>query len=136
MSCFEPLGRRADVQLFSLQKDTGLEQLAAAGERFNVMQFGEDFDRSSGPFMDTAAVMSSLDLVITCDTVHAHLAGALGVPTWLALSYTPDWRWMLDRSDSPWYPSLRLFRQTQFGDWDGVFQRICQALDERIDSGG
>jgi ADP-heptose:LPS heptosyltransferase len=71
------------------------------------------------------------DLVITSDTAVAHLAGALGVETWVALKHVPDWRWMLDREDSPWYPGMRLFRQQRDGDWDGVFARMRAALRAR-----
>ena len=80
--------------------------------------------------MDTAAIMHSLDLVITSDTAIAHLAGALGLPTWIALGYVPDWRWLPERDDSPWYPSLRLFRQSKMGDWSSVFDEIKQALSQ------
>jgi hypothetical protein len=85
-------------------------------------------DESSGAFLDTAAVMMSLDLVISADTVIAHLAGALGIPAWVPLALAPDWRWWLQREDSPWYPSMRLFRQSRFGDWDDVFKRIAEEL--------
>ena len=68
--------------------------------------------------------------MITCDTVLAHLAGALGIATWAALPFSPDWRWLLDREDSPWYPSLRLFRQPRLGDWEPVFERMAEALPE------
>jgi FkbM family methyltransferase len=78
--------------------------------------------------MDTAAVMKNLDLVITSDTAVAHLAGALGVPVWVGLTLVPDWRWFLKREDSPWYPSLRLFRQEQPGDWGAVFRKIAGSL--------
>ncbi len=78
--------------------------------------------------MDTAAVLTNLDLFVTSDTAAAHLAGALGVPTWLATSWTADWRWLERRPDSPWYPSLRLFRQEGPGDWDGVFRRMADEL--------
>src|SRR5207248_10322481 len=81
-----------------------------------------------GPFLDTAALMRNLDLVITSDTATAHLAGALGVPVWVAIPVVPDWRWMLDRADSPWYPTVRLFRQTRLGDWESVFAQIAAAL--------
>jgi ADP-heptose:LPS heptosyltransferase len=81
-------------------------------------------------------VMESLDLIITSDTAIAHLAGALGKPTWVALQYVPDWRWLLDRNDSPWYPTMRLFRQQRVGDWEGVFAQIQQALIERMQSAG
>jgi hypothetical protein len=73
-----------------------------------------------------------MELIITSDTSVAHLAGALGRPTWLALKHVPDWRWLLGRDDSPWYPTMRLFRQTKPKDWDGVFARIHAELVKRI----
>jgi ADP-heptose:LPS heptosyltransferase len=79
-------------------------------------------------FADTAAVIQALDLVISVDTSVAHLAGALGRPAWVLLSHTPDWRWQLDRSDSAWYPTMRLFRQPRWGDWDAVFELVEAAL--------
>jgi hypothetical protein len=82
--------------------------------------------------MDTAAIMRNVDVVITSDTSVPHLDGALGVPVWVALPYVPDWRWLLDRSDSPWYPTMRLFRQKKAGDWAGVFEEIVAALGERM----
>ncbi len=78
--------------------------------------------------MDTSAIMRHLDLVITSDTSIAHLAGALGVPTWIALNFVPDWRWLLDRSDSPWYPTVKLYRQQNQGDWTEVFRKILDDL--------
>ena len=83
-------------------------------------------------FADTAAVITCLDLVITVDTAVAHLAGALARPAWLLLPFAPDWRWMLAREDSPWYPSLRLFRQNQAGDWGGVLTAVINALRQRM----
>jgi ADP-heptose:LPS heptosyltransferase len=77
---------------------------------------------------DTAAQMAHLDLVITIDTSMAHLAGALAKPVWVLLSHTPDWRWLIDREDSPWYPTARLFRQPQPGDWQPVIERVRTAL--------
>jgi hypothetical protein len=85
---------------------------------------GEDFDSGADAFLDTAAIMQSLDLVITCDTSIAHLAGALGRPVWVALKRVPDWRWMLEREDSPWYPAARLFRQKTAGNWQDVFDAM------------
>jgi ADP-heptose:LPS heptosyltransferase len=79
---------------------------------------------------DTASVVEQLDLIITCDTAVAHLAGALGKPVWILLSHTCDWRWLADREDSPWYPTARLFRQVRPDDWDEVFRRVVQALGE------
>jgi tetratricopeptide (TPR) repeat protein len=118
------------IQLISLQKDSGLLELPSLPMPHSIVDLG-DFDAACGAFMDTAAVMMSLDLVITSDTSIAHLAGALGVPVWVALPYVPDWRWLLDRSDSLWYPTMRLFRQKQPGDWAGVFEAIQKALRER-----
>jgi ADP-heptose:LPS heptosyltransferase len=84
--------------------------------------------------MDSAAVMQNLDLVITSDTAIAHLAGALGVPVWVALATSADWRWFLERDDSPWYPTMRLFRQTQRGAWPPVFERMADELARRVQS--
>lgn len=92
-----------------------------------IETFGPDFDQDA--FLDTAAVMMSCEMVITCDTAVAHLAGALGVPVWLALKHVPDWRWMCDREDTPWYPSMRLFRQAAEGDWGSVFAHMAAALN-------
>jgi hypothetical protein len=89
---------------------------------------GFDFDEGNDAFIDTAAIMANLDLVITSDTSIAHLAGALGRPVWIALKYVPDWRWLTTRSDSPWYPTARLFRQTTLDDWQGVVSEIAAAL--------
>lgn len=121
------LGRLHGIHLFSLQKGVGLNQLERTDALTPVCDFGDRLD-ASGPFLDTAAVMSQLDLVISADTGVGHLAGALGVPCWLALSRVPDWRWMLERSDSPWYPATRLFRQTTMGDWTGVFEQMAETL--------
>ena len=110
------------MRLISLQRGAGTEQLASAG--FPVLDLGPDLDRN-GAFTDTAAIMANLDLVITSDTSIAHLAGALGVPTWLALPFSPDWRWLLEREYCPWYPSMRLFRQKKRGDWADVFERMA-----------
>lgn len=130
---FAPLSHLAGVRLFSLQKGPGTEQLSAIAGQMAVTDLGTQLDEAAGPFMDTAAVMQNLDLVITSDTSIAHLAGGLGVPVWVALQRVPDWRWMLDRGDSPWYPSMRLFRQTEHGDWAEVFERIVSAVRTLID---
>jgi tetratricopeptide (TPR) repeat protein len=125
---FRPLAEVPGVQLFSLQKGAGREALAKYAGQLPIVDLADrlhDFD-------DTAAVLSNLDLLITSDTAPAHLAGALGVPVWLALGLAADWRWMLARDDSPWYPSMRLFRQRDLGNWTDVFERIRRALAERI----
>jgi ADP-heptose:LPS heptosyltransferase len=82
-------------------------------------------------FADTAALVETLDLVITVDTGVAHLAGALGKPLWILLPHVPDWRWMLEREDSPWYPTARLYRQATANDWPGVLQRVQRDLAAR-----
>ena len=129
---FAPLARLAGVHLYSLQKGSGIEQLQTRPEPFPITDLGSRLDESSGAFLDTAAVMKNLDLVITADTAAAHLAGALGVPVWVALWSAPDWRWLLQREDSPWFPTMRLFRQTALGDWAGVFQRLAAALQAEL----
>jgi tetratricopeptide (TPR) repeat protein len=125
---FAPLSRVSGVQLISLQKGPGTEQIHTVASEVPLIDFGAELDETAGPFMDTAAIMGSLDLVICADTATAHLAGALGVPTWLALPIAADFRWLLDRNDSPWYPTIRLFRQKQSGDWQSVFQVMASEL--------
>jgi hypothetical protein len=126
---FAPLARVPGVTLVSLQKGCGEEQVAANRETVPVIVF-EDLD-SSASFVDTAAVMQHLDLVITSDTAIAHLGGALGLPVWLALGLDCDWRWGDGRNESPWYPTMRLFRQTRFRDWIAVFEQMAAALRDR-----
>jgi hypothetical protein len=129
---FEPLARVKGVHFFSLQKGPGTDQLGAVANGFPVMDLGSKLDEASGAFMDTAAIMKNLDLVITSDTAIAHLAGALGVPVWVALPLVPNWRWLLHREDSPWYPTMRLFRQTERGNWQQVFERMVGELEKMI----
>ena len=95
---------------------------------------GNDFDRGENAFVDTAAVMANCNLIITSDTAIAHLAGALGCPTWVVLKKVPDWRWMLERNDSPWYPNMKLFRQKKHNDWVEVFEIIKKDLLSLIKS--
>ena len=92
----------------------------------HIETLGPDFDHELDAFVDTAALMMNLDLIITVDTATAHLAGALARPTWIALKHVPDWRWGLHGDKSPWYPTARLFRQRTAGDWDEVFARMAQ----------
>ncbi|HYV34971.1 MAG TPA: tetratricopeptide repeat protein, partial [Gemmataceae bacterium] len=127
---FACLARMEGVQLISLQKGTGSDQLQAVASQFPIVDWSSSLDEAAGAFMDTAAIMKNLDLIITSDTVIAHLAGALGLPVWVALTAFPDWRWLLEREDCPWYPTMRLFRQRRFGDWDEVFDRMAQELSE------
>ena len=123
-----PLSKVGGVSLYSLQQRAGLEPLGSIPKDFNLHVFKGDFDKKNGSFMDTAAVMKSLDLVITVDTSVAHLAGALGVPVWVMLPYRSDWRWFLERLDSPWYPTMHLFRQPSRGGWDAVVAMIEKEL--------
>jgi ADP-heptose:LPS heptosyltransferase len=88
----------------------------------------EKVERESGSILDTAAILKNLDLLISVDTMPAHLAGALGRPVWTLLPFAPDWRWMRDRSDTPWYPSMRLFRQPRPGDWASVMASVAEQL--------
>jgi hypothetical protein len=127
---------------------------ALPGVRFLSLQAGPDRERAPLPaglpgfdpgmalesdpdaaFVDTAAAIMTCDLVISCDTSIAHLAGALGAPVWTALPLVADWRWLVDRDDSPWYPSMRLFRQRHLGDWAAVFESMAARLKEQIDAG-
>ncbi len=119
-----PLARVDGVSLISLQKGPAVAQRTAAG--FPTTDLGPSYD--AGDWLETAAVVHLLDLVITSDSALAHLAGALGTPVWVALARPADWRWLVDRDDSPWYRSMRLFRQKTPGEWGPVFQQIAEAL--------
>jgi hypothetical protein len=127
LEVFRPLAAVPGVRLFSMQKGAGSEQLPALQEELGIIDLGCHI---GGDFRDTAAAIMNLDLVITVDSSVAHLAGALGVPAWIVLPANPDWRWGFDRSDSPWYPRARLFRQKAWGDWPDVFARVALALRE------
>ena len=128
LSCFQSLARVPGVRLISLQKHHGLDQLENLPSDMRVETLGQDFDNGPDAFVDTAAVMSCLDLIITSDTSIAHLAGALGRPVWVALKHVPHWLWMLDRADSPWYPTMTLYRQEVRDDWSSVFRALTDDL--------
>ena len=132
LKVYERLASFSGVRLISLQKNHGLEQLQDLPAGMKVETLGADFDEGPDAFIDTAAVMANLDLIVTSDTSIAHLAGALGRPVWVALKYAPDWRWLLDREDSPWYPTMRLFRQTTHGDWAEVIAHIAKELHHTV----
>lgn len=123
-----PVARLPGVRLISLQKGHGLEQLQGLPTGMQVETLGDDFDNGDDAFLDTAAVMESLDLVIGIDSAITHLAGAMAMPVWVALQRVPDWRWQLERADSPWYPSARLFRQPARGDWNAVYASMAAEL--------
>ena len=123
---FKVLSDLPNVQLISLQQGYGTEQLQKC--TFKVHQF-ENVDTAHGGFVDTAAIMKNINLVISSDTVTPHLAGALNVPVWLAKPFAAEWRWFAsDRHDNPWYPSMRMFRQPEVGDWSTVFRRMAETL--------
>ena len=119
------LARVEGVAWFSLQRGAGREQLQQAPAGLEVV----DLEHPDYDVLDSAAAIVNLDLVITIDSMVAHLAGALGRPVWVLLSVAPDWRWLLDREDSPWYPTARLFRQERLGDWDPVLARVAEELE-------
>ena len=125
LAAFAPLAAAVGAPLISLQKQFGLDELRTLPAGMEVFTLGQVYD--AGDLADTAAVIEALDLVVCCDTAVAHLAGAVGKPTWLAINAVADWRWLTERSDSPWYPAMRLYRQPTLGDWDGVFKAM--ALD-------
>ncbi len=126
-----PLLAVGGVCWFSLQKGLGTAELAAQKGDRRIVDFGEMLD-ADGAFVDTAAIIPHLHLLITSDTALAHLAGAMGAPVWVALSAAAEWRWLRDRDDSPWYPTMRLFRQRRLDDWSDVLTEMANALARRI----
>lgn len=127
LSAFAALSQVPAVRFFSLQKGAAGKQAADPPANLNLTDWTSDID----DFADTAALITNLDLVIAADTAVAHLAGAMGKPTWVLLPTVPDFRWLLGRSDSPWYPTMRLFRQESYGNWAPTIARIVQALREK-----
>lgn len=126
LTALAAIARRPGVRLICLQKGISPDV------SFPVETLGEGYDAGPDGFLDAAAVMETMDLVISCDTALAHLAGALGKQVWVALKFAPDWRYLLERDDSVWYPSMRLFRQGRPGDWQGVFEKMAGALDRLV----
>ena len=129
---FLPIFRVPDVDFISLQFDRGIEQISQLPGKQRIL----DPSAHIADFADTAALVSQLDLVIAVDTAVAHLAGALGKPVWVLVPFAPDWRWMLQREDSPWYPTMRLFRQQRPMDWDPVIARVRKELQSLVQSQG
>lgn len=126
LSYFAQLAQLPHIRLYSIQQHHGIDQLNTLEKPNLITTFKAPFDQV--PFLDTAAVIKNLDLVITVDTSIAHLAGALGTPVWIILPQYADWRWLAKRTDSPWYPNARLFRQTTANDWKSVMQEISSSL--------
>ncbi len=141
LRCFAKIAAIDGVQLISLQYGPGTDQLAALNGEFPVVNLtnrlgeGEGEGEGCDSFANIAAIMANLDLVMSCDTSIAHLAGALGRNVWVPLPVVPDWRWLLGREDSPWYPTMRLFRQTSDGNWPDVFERMAAALRSLVTEG-
>ena len=130
LAAFAPLAELPGVRLISLQKRPGVEQIRAVPFRERIEQVLDPSDTGEGAFLDTTALIANLDLIVASDSMNAHIAGALGRPTFVALRKIPDWRWLLGRDDCPWYPTARLFRQTSDGDWGDVFTRIAVTAGE------
>lgn len=130
LSAFLPLANLPGIRLYSLQKYNGTEQIQEVTEL--QLHIFDHFDESHGSFVDSAAIMKNLDLVISVDTSIAHMAGALQVPVFLLLPYFSDWRWIVHHDDSPWYPTMRIFKQTTPFDWQEVVQRVVTELKKQI----
>ncbi len=131
VECFAPLWQETDLWWFSLQKGAAARQLdSLIVKDTNVF----NLNPAISSFEDTAAIIMNLDLIVTVDTAVAHLAATLGKPVYLLLPFTPDWRWLLGREDSQWYPKLKIFRQQKAGDWGGVFLRLEKELREKAGS--
>jgi hypothetical protein len=124
LATFAPLAELAGVRLFSLQRGSGELQTSQVKWQHRI----PSLEQESGTILDTVSTLRSLDLIISVDTMIAHLAGALNRPVWTMLQFAADWRWMLNRSDSPWYPSMRLFRQPSPGDWASVVRSVTARL--------
>jgi tetratricopeptide (TPR) repeat protein len=127
LDVFSPLAHLNDISFFSLQKGEGRAQAKNPPQGMNLIDYTDDIH----DFSDTAAIIVNLDLIISADTAAAHLAGALGKPVWTLIPFAPDWRWMLNREDSPWYPTMRLFRQPAPGDWESVMIKVADELRDK-----
>ncbi|MGA2442349.1 MAG: tetratricopeptide repeat-containing glycosyltransferase family protein [Tepidisphaeraceae bacterium] len=124
LATLAPLGQLPGVRFFSLQKGAAAAEAKTSPPGMKLVDWTEELK----DFADTATLISNLDLVIAVDTAVAHLAGAMDKPVWTLLPFASDWRWLLERQDSPWYPTMRLFRQPSRGDWDSVIARVGEAL--------
>jgi Tfp pilus assembly protein PilF len=129
LAAFAPIAELDGVALISLQKGSAQSAIAEYFRCAPLLNLGAVI----GDFMDTMAILENLDLIVTVDTSLAHLAGAMGKPVWILLPYAPDWRWLVGRSDSPWYPTARLFRQARPGDWVGVGHEVRAALRRMLE---
>ena len=131
---FAPLAALPGVHLISMERGSARDQLSDAP--FSITDLGARLDDSARTLVDLAAVLPNLDLVITADTTLAHLAGGVGASVWVAIPYAGDWRWLVNREDSPWYPTMRLFRQPEADDWAPVFERMASSLSGMLTARG
>ena len=127
LTLFEDISKLPNIELISLHKGEGENQIEDIN--FNLTTFSDDFDAGQNAFVDTAAIMMNCDLIITSDTAIAHLAGALGCPTWIVLKKVPDWRWMMEINDCPWYKNTKLYRQNKRDNWKSIFEIIKKDLE-------
>ena len=127
---FQPLADLKDVSLINLQFGFGVEQLSDCGFADQVNRLPDHVDRTEGAFTDTVAILKNLDHVVTSDTAIAHLAGACGVPVTMIVGKVPDWRWLMDSATTPWYPSMRIVRQTELGDWNAPMMKAATLVSE------
>ena len=133
LETFSPIAKNHQISLLSLQKGYGSEQLATCSFKDQFVSCQEQINET-WDFLETAAIISNCDLIITCDTSVAHLAGGMGKTTWVTLKKVPEWRWGLEGKKTFWYPSVQLFRQTKRDNWSDVMEQIAQALQERLSS--
>jgi hypothetical protein len=135
LAAFAPLAKLPGVRLISLQHGEPAKQIASVPFADRVETLDDDFDNGPDGFLDTAAVMETLDLVVTVDTSVGHVAGALGRPVFILLKAVgADWRWLFQRDDTAWYPTARLFRQRKPGDWEELLTRVANTARQRIES--
>jgi hypothetical protein len=125
LAMFSTLAHLDNITLYSLQKGEAANEAKYPPKGMRLIDYTEEIN----DFLDTAGFIKTLDLVISVDTSVAHLAGALGKTVWTLLPYNPDWRWLINREDSPWYPAMRLFRQPNPGDWESVIKKVTNELE-------
>ena len=129
---FAPLATIPGITFYSLQKGKASEEISHSPDGMEIINLENELN----DFADTAAAIANLDLVISTDTAVVHLAGSIGKPVWTLLRRIPDWRWLLNRDDSPWYPSMRLFRQAVLHDWASVFEQVKKELIQEVAKSG
>lgn len=136
LELFEPIARLAGVRLYSLQQVVGLDQLEKLRDRLGIVDWAAEMDSGSDGFVDTAATMANMDLIISCDTAVNHLAGSMGLPCALVARWFGDWRWMRIPDSTPWYPTMRLFRMARRNDWAEVMGRVRDHVAHERDQRG